>query len=401
MARDDQTRGPHSAAPALLGYYYQCRYALLDALNRLREDNRVRIAIETVDDVAFEQEGNPAEILQIKHHTTAKGNLSDSSPEIWKTLQVWIDGLCAERIDSDARFFLVTTGLCADGSAAAYLRPKTRCPAEALKRLSAAAADSTNRTNLLAYRSFMSLRDDIRKRLVNRITVLDGSPSITELDEDLRKAVHFIAESRHLGCCVSLIEAWWYRRVVTHLADETAAPILGEELESACSRIREQFRQDNLVIDDDIAKVVDDSKYKDMKFVRQLRLIDVGKERVLIAINDYYRAFEQRSRWVREELLHVGEHQSYQDRLLDEWKIQFYQMKDELGEGACDPKMVRAAQGVYRWVETGNHPPIRAAVTEPFVARGTYQELADLLRVGWHPEYRALMDATSDGGPSQ
>lgn len=399
MSRDDHARSPYSAASSLLGYLYQCRYALLDALNRLRNENSVKITIETVDDVTFEQEWNPADILQIKHHITARGNLSDSSPEIWKTLQVWINGLCNARIESDARFFLVTTGLCAAGTAAAYLRPEGRCPKEALRRLSAAASGSTNKANLPAYRSFTSLSDIMRERFVNSITVLDGSPSITELDEHLRKAVFFGVERRHLDSYVNRIEGWWYQRVVAHLTDETVAPISGEELESECNRIREQFRQDSLVIDNDIiAKVVDTSQYKDFNFVKQLNLIDVSSIRKFHAIRNYYRAFAHRSRWVREDLVLVGELERYDDALIEEWEIVFNQMKDRLDDGATESKKVVAAQSVYEWAENGSHRRIRDTATEPFIARGSYQMLADVPRVGWHPEYHSLMDDTMPDG---
>ena len=43
-------RGQYSAAPSALGYFYQCRFALLEALRRLPEGERVCIGIETLAD---------------------------------------------------------------------------------------------------------------------------------------------------------------------------------------------------------------------------------------------------------------------------------------------------------------------------------------------------------------
>ena len=343
------------------------------------------------------------ELLQTKHHAKPCVNLSDSSPDLWKTLRVWIDRLCETSVPPDSQFFFITTALCADGTAAAYLRPSGRDPAMALRCLTAAATTSDNQENRSSYCAFKSLPDSLRRRLVSGITILDGSPTIDKLGDRLKEALFHSVDRRYLDSYLSSLEGWWYGRVLAHLRDDSAAPIPGEELESECSRIREQFRQDNLVIDNGIvAKVVDPSEYEDMKFVKQLSLIDVGATRVLHAIKNYYRASEHRSRWVREELLHVGELERYEDRLFEEWEVRFHQMKDHLGERAGDPKMVCAGQGLYCWAETGTHLPIRTAVTEPFVARGTYHRLAEILRVGWHPEYRALMDdATHDGGRSQ
>ncbi len=74
------------------------------------------------------------------------------------------------------------------------------------------------------------------------------------------------------------------------------------------NRIRVQFKEDNLPIDDEImGDSVDASGYQNHLFVHQLKLINIGRGRIVHAIKNYFRAFEQRSRWVREDLLCVGE----------------------------------------------------------------------------------------------
>jgi len=95
-------------------------------------------------------------------------------------------------------------------------------------------------------------------------------------------------------------------------------------------------------------------------------------------------------------LLLVGDLDRYEDRLVEEWDILFQQMRDELGDLASEEAKKQAAQTLYKWVETGMHHPIRQGVTEPVVARGTYQMLADCQKAGWHPEFverlRQLME---------
>jgi hypothetical protein len=58
---------PFSAAPTAIGYLFQCRYALLESLRRLREDAQVVVSIETLDGVVFERDGEPPVLLQTKH----------------------------------------------------------------------------------------------------------------------------------------------------------------------------------------------------------------------------------------------------------------------------------------------------------------------------------------------
>ena len=47
-------------------------------------------------------------------------------------------------------------------------------------------------------------------------------------------------------------------------------------------------------------------------FVRQLRRVNVGGKRIEYAIRDFYRASEQRSRWLRQDLLVDGELAKYE-----------------------------------------------------------------------------------------
>ena len=389
-------RGKYSAASSSLGYFYQCRYALLEALRRLPDGDS--ICIETLDDVAFETADSAVEVLQTKHHINAHANLTDASPDLWKTLRIWIEGQSDSIIPQDAKFFLITTAVCKNGTAAAYLLPKGRDDVKALERLTATATNSTSETNLPAYQVFLSMNAERREDLVKSIAVLDGSPSISQLESQLQQAVFYAVERQYLNAYIQRLEGWWFRRVVNHLNDKKADPILGEELEAEASRIREQFKEENLPIDDDIMQAtVDASGYMERAFVEQLKLIGINFNRIYHAIRNYYRAFEQRSRWVREDLLYVGELDRYEDRLIEEWDLMFQQMRDGLGEEAADKAKDHAARNLYKWVETGTHAVIRPAVTEPAIARGTYQILADDLRVGWHQEFRQRLQGLLAG----
>lgn len=391
-------RGKYSAAASTLGYIYQCRYALLNALLRLPDGDRFCIGIETLDDVVFQTADSATEVLQTKHHINAHARLTDGSPDLWKTLRVWIEGQSDGNIPQDAQLFLITTALCKKGTAAAYLRPKSRDTGKALTRLTATASTSTSESNSQAYKLYRSMKPQSRERLVQSISVLDGSPAIGELDDQMQQAVFYAVERQHLSAYIQRLEVWWLGRVVKHLQDKEASPILGEELEAEANRIRAQFKEDNLPIDDEIMQAtVDATGYKGRVFVEQLELIGIRNSRIFHAIRNYYRAFEQRSRWVRDDLLYVGELDRYQDRLIEEWDLLFQQMRDKLGEQAAEDAKSCAAQTLYGWVETGAHAVIRPGVTEPAVARGTYQMLADDLRVGWHLEFRERLQGLLAG----
>src|SRR4051812_4645958 len=115
------------ATPSALGYLYQCRYALLLALHR-DDDADLHVAIEKLDDVAFIRDSGegatPIELLQVKHHLSRLGGLTDRSSDIWKTLRVWAEAVKEKRIDLDhAILLMVTTSQATDRHAIRFLRP--------------------------------------------------------------------------------------------------------------------------------------------------------------------------------------------------------------------------------------------------------------------------------------
>ena len=114
-----------------------------------------------------------------------------------------------------------------------------------------------------------------------------------------------------------------------------------------------------------------------------------SKTRIAAAIRDYYRAFEQRSRWKRQELLHVGNLTVYEKNLIEEWELIFAGMKDKVGSDAAEEVKKAAAQEVLSWAEIGPvKTRIKPGVTHPFITRGSLHILANDLRVGWHPEFQ-------------
>ena len=101
-----KNRGAYSAASSALGYLYQVRYALLEALRRLRKGQEFLVSIETLDDVVFEKAGEAPQLLQAKHHLNQAADLTDGSPDIWKTLRVWCEAMATGNTLEGTLFFL-------------------------------------------------------------------------------------------------------------------------------------------------------------------------------------------------------------------------------------------------------------------------------------------------------
>ncbi|MET4023886.1 ABC-three component system protein [Bradyrhizobium sp. S3.2.12] len=129
--------------------------------------------------------------------------------------------------------------------------------------------------------------------------------------------------------------------------------------------------------------------------MRQLQSVGIGSNRLRFAKRDYYRAFTQRSQWLRQSLLFDGEVARFERTLVEEWQPRFEMMCDGLDPGNADAKLRQAGQDRYHWVETEARFPFRT-ISERFLNVGSYHILANDLRLGWHRDYLILLNVEAD-----
>ncbi|MEH1796600.1 MULTISPECIES: ABC-three component system protein [unclassified Nostoc] len=379
-----------SAGSQALGYMFQARYALYLILTNKEE---LELAVESLDDITFfEEENNPTELLQLKHHTT-QASLTDSSTDLWKTLRVWSTQLQENKISlPDTLLTLVTTAEAPETSAAFLLRPiKARNAKLALQKLLEVANKSNNQALTKSFEAFKALDHTQKQLLIDSIQIIDGSPDIIDITPKIKEKLVAVRREHRDGVYERL-EGWWFAKVVKHLRDDSINFISGFEVRDKICEINDQFKPDALPIDFFDLEIPEqpDISQDNRRFVAQLNEIAVHNKRIEKAILDYYKAFEQRSRWAREELLFGGEIEKYEKRLIDEWERYMLALQDEMSD--CDDNELdykKFGRKVFNWMEQEADIRIRPQVTEPYVMRGSYHILADqkLPRIHWHPKF--------------
>lgn len=405
-----QDRSQYSAAASLLGYIYQCRLALLESLKRLKSDPDIAVAIETLDDVVFEKDGSPTEVIQVKHHIARKASLTNASTDLWKTIRIWCDLFSGGLSEENSILCLMTTEEAANNSAARYLRIEGRNIAEAENLLLQTSQTSSNESNKEGYQKFNSLTPEQRRALLERVYILDNCPLSRDLQSNLSEELWGHCERQHSEQFLTYLEGWWLQRVVagldgselTDIADieidsETFTrkkhkilKITGREIDAQLVDLRERFKSDSLPIHPEIQSAKPDvTPFSNWVFIKQLRLINVSESRIKRAVTNFYKASEQRSRWVRESLIIDDDLERYDDLLKEEWGIHFDQSKDAMPLSPTDADRIASGQKVYQWAEAEAHIPIRPSCQDRFITRGSYQMLANHLRVGWHPEFES------------
>jgi hypothetical protein len=385
------------AGPSLLGYLYQCRVALLFTLRKTKRDPGLQISIERFDDVSFDADDSPLERIQTKHHIIRSGSLSDRSPDLWKTLRVWISGIAGNTLDPAATTLtLLTTSKASPGTAASYLRHEGRDVATAVRILARIASKDKSQEdhpNHSAYAAFDSLNASDQTRLFHSICIIDAAPQISDVRTKIEDEIHYAIDTKHETGFVDRLEGWWFRKVIGHLSGSSTYPIFGQEVEAQIGYIREQYLAENLTIDFfDVEPLEGVDAAGDRRvFVEQLRLVSISNPRIADAIRDYYRAYKQRSLWLREDQLVLDELDRYETRLIDEWRRYRDQLIEELGDPNSDSEKVRLGKALFNWMHSDADIPIRPRCREPYVQRGSFHILADDARVGWHPDFLARL----------
>ena len=385
-----------SAGEQGLGYIYQARLALLRLL-QLPENTAV--FLEKDDDLDF-VDGDGGKSLASLKHKAVGDRLTALSTDFWKSVNIWLvrykrDGRAA----SNLQFFLFTTATVSTNSFLARLlfAPPTSSDTGALSELANdALKQSTSKLIAPIAAAFNELNDSEKQDFLERILIFDGSPRIGDIPTIIRDNHMRSVRREHREFVFERLEGWWTDAVIKHLIGTSPDGLFGYEVSDKLSNLSEEYKVDNLPITfrTKLPSNEIDTDADPRLFVKQLREIGISSNRIRNAILDFYRAFEQRSAWARENLLVSGEVEEYEQRLVDEWSRYKDVVFERLKVSSAEEALCEAGTTLYNWAEfeTGKIESlrIRARVTEPYVLRGSFHILADAMptpKVYWHPRF--------------
>jgi len=386
--------GQHSASASAVGYQYQTDWCLLELLRGGPRRPDSAISLEMHDDVAWEANGTPTELLQTKHHIGATAGLGDKDVDVWKTLMVWMNTASPTDPQGPA-LILVTTSTAKEGTAAYALRATGRSTAHALELLTVAAQTSKSDETKSSRERFLKLSPSERQVLVSRITVVDASPTVDDIDAKVREELWAVLPDGHEDLFLGQLWRWWAGVSLDMLRRRRAAVDVSEA-RAYISSLRNRFSDDNLPTLIEIADVDEGSVVEALAaspFVHQMRWVNYNQVNLRKAIVDYYRAVAQTVKWVEEDLIGLHELRSFEDNLRDEWSRVFADMVEDLGDDADEAQKIAMGKQLLRTLRESTAVNVRAQYNDPFFARGKRHELADRGRVGWHPDFEARLEA--------
>jgi hypothetical protein len=383
----------HGAAGPALGYLYQSYLPLVELARRAPSNPELLVRLELLDDVEFEDGHGARDLLQSKHHIDAAASLSDTSVDLWRSINAWITAIGSLRGEETPRLTLLTTASAPEGSAARFLSgsDEERDHRRAAEILRSAALSSVNQTTKPWRNRFSRLSRSEQDALVEAIVIADGQTQIDGLDEELASALFWaIPGADHRDGFIAHVKGWWLGIVVSLLTGQIPAFSAIDMLREIAD-IRDQFGPDNLptdpgLPDPDAGEI---AAYEERTFVGQLRLIAATEPQLALAIRDCHRAFTQRSQWLRRDLIGVGEIDRFERRLVEEWRFVFTNLTAELAGGADEHERQRCGREIFTQAAGTARARVRAKYEEAFMTRGSLHLLSEGCKVGWHPDFEA------------
>lgn len=384
-----------SAKEPALGYYYQ----IIRGLVLLLVENRMAspcLSFECLDDIVIEDEGNVA-LYQAKLHIKPV-QLTDRSTDFWKTIRVWSEGIKNGCFNPSVTIFtLITTASIPEGSFLnLFFSDKEEDRKKIIATMESIATETTNKENKPGYDAFSALTEEQKQTLIGNIRITDSNVSIDDTMEQLKYRLELSAPIGALDGFIDSVLGWWFRNSVDMLQAGTKQTISKAAVNNYIQACRDQIRADALP-DEFFEKVeIDDAaleESKDKTFVKQLTLVDATKREKKTAISDYKRAYGQRSKWLRDGRVAQSEYDSFDASLQEEWQSRFDMMLDDT-EGQGEEERKTAGHMFYRenYVAPQYQLPLFRNNASGYITKGSYQILSNDKTIGWHPDYKDLLN---------
>lgn len=388
----------HQADDSYVGYVFQGQFALILLLDA--KDGEA-VSVETQDDVVLE--GETVSLYQLKHSlkdTKQLPRLTITNTGLWKTIFIWANtpDICSKKF-----IFVTATTIAPDSSlsflngangdwekvASDLLDEAKRVLDEVQVAKSAGKKSIPHKNRLSGCRAYFHLTPQQRRDLVNRITIRPENFNALQVEDEVEIRLAKLVPPDMRKQIVNRLLEWGDRRITLALLGKQPRLITKKELlDKITELIAEHY--DMSLPDDYSRKKPDPSEVaKNGMMERQIELVQGGNSRIQRAKIARWRAMNQRSRWIDEDFSRAATLADFDQQLIEEWKDLFGPMRDDC-EGEPEHALCEQGRILLDWSHKDAPNQIPAIVqnwTQPFLVRGSYQELANEKKVGWHPEF--------------
>lgn len=385
---DTSVRSPQSAARSGGGILYQIRYATMRALYM---EPGQELGIEYLDDVSLIDSDHRAWYMQVKNEVTP---LTNMSPGLWKTLAYWSKIASISSVHNLHLIFVTTAPI--HGEFPLMLEGQTT-PKERREYIENHIKKSDSVKVQRWIEEVRALAAPLLVALLSRVQIIQEGNA----DELLHKIKNALRRStfrdESIDSVAESLEGWLVQKAHVAFQAGRGVQIREDDVRATLQNLRDKeigvrplIRHRTTPVNPEHERAT----YQKRAFYRQLEAIAwPGMD---MALTDYLRNRRERADWERHLEVTQTEIDNYEADLLEVWRAESLDparrrsTSDEEcnGRELCDAVMRSASPPLCG----GTSPP-------PHVFRGTYHELADAPKLGWHPRWNSLF-LPSKGGNS-
>ncbi len=386
----------HSAPGPSAGYGYQFERALFWLA---RSTAGAVVGIETDDDVAVRTEA--ASLWEQDKHSIADGAepFGDRSKDLWNTLNIWLNAVEEGRADlENTRFLMVTNKALPECLAKAIGTAASEKDAgDCITGLERAAEDPPEKIAILTGRVLRSESRDTLIKLIQNTELVDANSGAAagQVKHDTIKSLPLPSWAvASAGSILHELAGWVYASTLAAWRENNPAWLERDHFINQLHAILDN-RKRKIIREraEYLIPVSDDTVggEKGRQFVKQLFLVTEDPLLVDSAIRDFIRCSIEKLRLSKEGNITDDDWEAFKVALRSRWE-------------KIRARIVRLKQS-YPPIDVGfeiltetteNHRERLAGseTEEVYLTSGTYHLLAELLEVGWHPEYEKLIGET-------
>lgn len=363
----------------------------------LRAHQGQSVSIEHLDDVATHTDAG--DLVEQDKSGLAHNPVTDRSPELWKSLANWVRAIRAGALKEDTRFLLyVAQGHRGDlidsirsattKAAADLVVVSIRATFGGKAKLPKGLADPV--------KEVLSASDEVLARLVVSLTLEHGSGAPND-DLAAMPGMAAISEAKKRDVLTFLL-GWAKKTVDKRIEQGQAAVITWAEFHKAFVSAAKKFdRAENVLVATpvDVMEAELQKELRDRTYVRQLQVVQCDDDDMVRAVHDYLRSVTHRTNWSENGDVIESSFDEFESSLDRAWKSQ-RSVVDIEQKALADAERGRLLYAKCQQLKV----PLQGKDVPDFFVPGSLHTMADSLRVGWHPRYRAAVAAFVTGLPA-
>jgi hypothetical protein len=337
-------------------------------------------------------------IVEQDKHSIRDGTepFSNRSKDLWNTLGIWLDAIETKEVTVDTTHFLMVTNKTLSDCIANQIS-KAEGPAEAALCITSLIKASGNPPEKVAILMQRVLRPESRANLaalISRTKVLDATQATAgnALRADTISRLPLPEWCRSTAdSMVDELSGWLHRSVLELWRQKKPGWVERDhfinQLHAALERRKKQISRERAA---HLIPVTADKigQEKGRPFVKQLYLVTDDDSVVDTSIREFIRCNIEKMRLSQEGNVTDDDWKSFESALMARWdKIRARVVRVRAGDVETD-----VGFEIFTETTEDHREKLAGSETEQvYLTSGTYHRMADLLRVGWHPRYKALI----------